>query len=394
MTRNVKFVVCLIASLSAASTLGQEATTATKVSPPSSSSPAAYVYATTKSHIYAYSAASNGKLTAVEGSPFAASEGGPQSQGIVATGKYLFGINANGNNIDSFSIASDGALKKVSSIDATSFNDSCGGGGGNAIFSLFLDHTGSILYDLEFNAQICANNAYQYFRIDKSNGELSYLGVSAAATSFEDPLSFSGNNDYAYDSNAFRYDPAIFVFKRSGNGLLTSLDVNPDIPNAASGSTYLPYLAAPDPTNHVAITLQPYSDDTMNADGPTVLATYSGADSGKLTTTSTRENMPVTEVNNVNALNTSPSGELLAVGGSSGLQVFHFNGSSPITHYTGLLTTDEIDQIFWDNSNHLYAVSDAHGKLFVFTITKTKVSEASGSPHSIPGLVNLYVVSK
>jgi len=42
----------------------------------------------------------------------------------------------------------------------------------------------------------------------------------------------------------------------------------------------------------------------------------------------------------------------------------------------------------------LYAVSDAHGKLFVFTITKTKVSEASGSPHSIPGLVNLYVVSK
>jgi hypothetical protein len=330
----------------------------------------------------------------VEGSPFAASEGGPQSQGIVATGKYLFGINANGSNIDSFSIASDGALKKVSSIDATNFNNSCGGGGGNAIFSLFLDHTGSILYDLEFDAQICANNAYQYFSINKSNGELSYLGVSAAATSFEDPLSFSGNNDYAYDSNAFRYDPAIFVFKRSGNGLLTPLDVNPDIPNAASGSTYLPYLAAPDPTNHVAITLQPYSDDTMNADGPTVLATYSGADSGKLTTTSTRENMPVTEVNNVNALNTSPSGEFLAVGGSSGLQVFHFNGSSPITRDTGLLTTDEIDQIFWDNSNHLYAVSDAHGKLFVFTVTKTKVSEASGSPYSISGLINLYVVSK
>ena len=389
MTRNVKFAVCLTASLSAASMLGQEATTATKTS-----SPAAYVYASTQSHIYAYSAASNGTLTAVAGSPFKAGVSYGEPKQMAATGKYLFAIDANGSNIDSFSIASDGALKKVSSIDATSFNDSCGGGGGNAIFSLFLDHTGSILYDLEFNAEICANNAYQYFRIDKSNGELSYLGVSAAATSFEDPLSFSGNNDYAYDSNAFRYDPAIFVFKRSGNGLLTSLDVNPDIPNAASGSTYLPYLAAPDPTNHVAITLQPYSDDTMNADGPTVLATYSGADSGKLTTTSTRENMPVTEVNNVNALNTSPSGELLAVGGSSGLQVFHFNGSSPITHYTGLLTTDEIDQIFWDNSNHLYAVSDAHGKLFVFTITKTKVSEASGSPHSIPGLVNLYVVSK
>jgi hypothetical protein len=104
--------------------------------------------------------------------------------------------------------------------------------------------------------------------------------------------------------------------------------------------------------------------------------------------------MPVTEVKNVNALNASPSGELLAVGGSAGLQVFHFNGSSPITHYTGLLTTDEIDQVFWDSSNHLYAVSNSHGKLFVFTVTPTKVSQASGSPHSISGLNSFYIVSK
>ncbi len=393
MTRQMKFIVCLIATLSAGSGLAQEPTTTTEVSPASSTAPVAYVYASTPSHIYAYSASSSGKLTPVTGSPIAASEGGVD-QGIVATGKYLFAINANGNNIDSFSVASNGALKKVASINAIKFNDSCGGEGGNAIFSLFLDHTGSTLYDLEFNANICANNAYQYFSINKSNGELTYRGVSTSGEIFEDPLSFSGNNEYAYDSDAFRLGVNIFGFKRSSNGELTFLGMNPEVPNAKSGSSYLPYLAAPDPTGHLAITFQPFSDDTQTADGPTVLATYSGADSGKLTTTSTRENMPATEVNNVNAMNMSPSGKLLAVGGSSGLQVFHFNGSSPITHFTGLLTTDEIDQIFWDNSNHLYAISHSHGKLFVFDATTTKVSAASGSPYSISKVQNLAVISK
>jgi hypothetical protein len=390
MIPKVKLALCLIATLSAVSTPGQEATTADKAS---AAAPVAYVYASNQSHIYAYSAASNGTLTAVAGSPFAAKEGGGSSQEIVANGKYLFAINANGSNIDSFSIASNGALKKVSSIDATSFNNSCDPGG-NAIFSLFLDHSGSILYDLEFDAEICANNAYQYFSINKSTGELTYRGVSTASAVFEDPLKFSGNNEYAYDTDPFRIEPWFIGFKRSSNGELTNLKFNPEFPNAASGRFYLPYLAAPDPTNHLAISLQPTSDDTLSTDGPTVLATYSGADSGKLTTTSTRENMPVTEVKNVNALNASPSGELLAVGGSAGLQVFHFNGSSPITHYTGLLTTDEIDQVFWDSSNHLYAVSNSHGKLFVFTVTPTKVSQASGSPHSISGLNSFYIVSK
>jgi hypothetical protein len=44
---------------------------------------------------------------------------------------------------------------------------------------------------------------------------------------------------------------------------------------------------------------------------------------------------------------------LLAVGGSGGLQVFHFNGRRPITRFTGLLSKDEVDQVAWDNDNHL-----------------------------------------
>jgi hypothetical protein len=130
---------------------------------------------------------------------------------------------------------------------------------------------------------------------------------------------------------------------------------------------------------------------TFNPDGHPQLATYTANESGDLTTSSTRENMPETLVANVTDLKMSPSGKLLAVGGTAGLQVFHFNGSDPITHYTNLLTKDEIDQFFWDNDSHLYAISRHAGKLFVFTITPTSVSEAAGSPYAIAQPQNIIV---
>jgi len=88
----------------------------------------------------------------------------------------------------------------------------------------------------------------------------------------------------------------------------------------------------------------------------------------------------------------APSGKLLAAAGNTGLQVFHFNGSSPITHYTGLLTNAPIDQVFWDNANHLYALSRSAGKLYVFTVTPTAHSQAPGSPHAITNLQNIVVL--
>ena len=88
----------------------------------------------------------------------------------------------------------------------------------------------------------------------------------------------------------------------------------------------------------------------------------------------------------------SPSGKLLAVGGS-GLEIFHFNGGSPLTKYKTLLTTDGIGQILWDNDNHMYALgSDAKGgKLWVYTVTPTSVTEAPGSPYSITNAGSMVV---
>jgi hypothetical protein len=91
----------------------------------------------------------------------------------------------------------------------------------------------------------------------------------------------------------------------------------------------------------------------------------------------------------------SPSGKLLAVGGGTGakgLEVYHFNGASPITKFTGLLHSSENFLEFgWDKSNHLYALrSDG---LHIYSATSTSIKEESGSPISIPEASSLIVQS-
>src|SRR5579864_389740 len=212
MTRYAQLAVCIIAILCTELAVAQLASTNAN-----SGSPVAFVYVSSSPRsnafeINAFSAASNGKLVAVSGSPFSANV-----QNMAVNQQYLFGTN--GIDIYSFSIASDGALDKVASINARKFNGyNCGGP-----TALFLDHTGTNLYDEDFYGNICANNTYQSFAIDGDTGKLSYLGASDPSVVFEVPLSFIGNNVYAYGSESREYNSSIFGFKRNSDGRLTDL---------------------------------------------------------------------------------------------------------------------------------------------------------------------------
>jgi hypothetical protein len=80
----------------------------------------------------------------------------------------------------------------------------------------------------------------------------------------------------------------------------------------------------------------------------------------------------------------------LAVGGREGFEVFHFNGSSPVTKFTeAMLPGVQITKFGWDKANHLYVL--AAGYLHVYTVSSTSVKEASGSPYSIPESSNVIV---
>ena len=390
MTQHLKIVVCFTATLCAQLVFSQVSPTQvdSSVSAAPSNSPVAYVYVSSsigsnRNEINAFAATSNGKLTRVTGSPFPANV-----QKMAASGKYLYGTN--GVAIYSYAIAANGALLQVASIDAQRFNQyDCGGPIG-----LFLDRSGSTVYDVDIYSD-CSNNAYQSFGGVGSTGGLIYRGTTAASSpEFDVPLSFLGNNMYGYGSSCYHLSSTIYGFVRGSEGTLTRLSVNPPLPAAKTGNFYCTYLTAADSTDHLVVPVQPLSGYSWQPVGSYQLATYTADSSGNLRTNSTYSNMPSIAVTNGTSgfladVSMSPSGKFLAVAGSGGVQVFHFNGANPITHYTGLLSTDEVDQVFWDNDNHLYALSRAAGKLFVFTVTPTKYSQAPESPHAItsPGYI-------
>jgi len=350
---------------------------------PTASSPVAFVYVPSSSgtdsyEVNAFAAGLNGRLIPVAGSPFAANV-----SNLAANGKYLFGVQG-AADIDSFSISPTGAIAQTSSINAQQFNQNdCGGPVG-----LFFDRTGATLYDQDFYSD-CANNSYQSFSVGSSNGGLNYVGLAnAASPAFQSNLSFIGNNQYAYAGSCYVLSgPLIYGFIRNSDGTLTDLNLNTPIPAGSSGNSYCPGAFAADPTNHLAVVLQTTTSDyPPTADGSPQLAVYAADEAGNLSTNSTSSNMPAASVGYYPALALSPAANLLAVAGTGGLQVFHFNGGNPITRYTGQLLKDEVDQVVWDNNNHLYALSiagNSAGKLFVFTITPTGVAPAPGSPYTI-----------
>jgi hypothetical protein len=351
----------------------------------------AYIYVannpknSSTNEITAWSASSNGKLTPIFGSPFR-----ENVDAMAVDGGHLAAVSHSQPNIDTFAIRGNGALRYLTSTDYAThtINADC-----PVANQIFFDHTGSTLYVQEFNAD-CANTGVASFALNKLTGKLHYVGVDITGVFPGDNNAayFIGNNVYAYtavNSDCMYY--GIYGFRRKTNGLLVSGGSLANYPTPSKNfSRFVPDLLAADPTNHLAMLMQPANPPDCAA-GPMQLATYSVSSSGVLSTKSTYASMPPTLISTPYDLKMSPSGKLVAVAGQQGLQIFHFNGANPITHDTDLLTTDPMNQVFWDNSNHLYAISESTGKLRVFTITPTYVHEAPGSPHAIHSPEHLIV---
>lgn len=399
------FPSILAASLAATLCTGTSiaASSDTATASTTTSSPVAFIYVTSNytghiNKIYGYAAASNGKLTAVPYSPFT-----HDVAQMAVNGKYLF---ATGNNstIDTFSIGPHGYLTLIDTANLLKFpNSTCASPG-----TLTLDHTGADLYPFIFNADCSAtDDAYMSLNISKTTGKLTYLSETNPANSngnpyYGYPLTFIGNNQLAYNVACDFSLRSIMGLRRQTNGSLKNISIDANYPTAPSGEGFCPTAVAADTTNHLAMAME----GPFQAPGGSThyqIASYTANETnGNLTTSSTYKNMPSTSVAGVNSMNfsgvdtmeMSPSGKLLAVGGATGLQIFHFNGANPVTSYTGRLTTDEVNQVAWDNSNHLYAIAPYAGKLFVFTITSTSVTQAPGSPYNIYLPQTLAVLSK
>jgi len=382
------FLCATLCTTAAFAQVTEENATATQSSTEATgTTPAAWVYVSSTpagssvSQIEAFVAAPNGKLTPMADSPFK-----ENVSNMAVNGKYLFGTAGNGNSIDAYWMEGNGALT-YSATTNTALPGDC-----NPLGPLFLDHTGATLYDMEFRGDDCLNNTFVSFTVNKPSGKVKNIGNSTASDWLSLPASFIGNNVFAYSASCLGdMYWGIYGFKRGSSGLLTEISLTAAPPKPPTGYFYCPSQAAADPANHVAISMQPVNQLTFDPDKPPQLASYTADSKGNLSTTSTSANMPPTAVVDVTDLGMSPSGLLLAVSGSGGLQVFHFNGPKPITHDTGLLTTAEVDQLFWDNQNHLYAIGRTSNKLWVFTVTPTSYVQAPGSPYTINAPIAIIV---
>ncbi|HEY3705379.1 MAG TPA: hypothetical protein VGL22_09985 [Terracidiphilus sp.] len=388
MMRNL-FTTSLCAGLCTASVSAQAPSNRPADGPANSadSVPAAYVYVSAsagqsnRAQVYAFAATARGRLNAVSGSPY------PYNVTYLATnGLYLFGSDASGTYIHAYQIDREGTLRRAASTSVIQAKNGCDSAG-----ALFLDHTGATVYNVDYYGGHCSETVYQAFAVEKTTGSLQLVDQAPVGVTGS-ILSFAANNSYAYGADCGRSNPSIYGYIRRGDGSLARIDSRVPIPAGNPAQRWCPRQAATDAMNHIVIAMYPESRTESGAEGgPYQLATYTQSEDGGLTTSSTAENMPRVAVGEVTDLYTSPSGKLLAVAGTNGLQLFQFNGAGPITAITGLLTRQEVDQMFWDRDDHLYAISQSAGKLWVFTVSPDSVVAAAGSPYAVPGALNLVV---
>jgi hypothetical protein len=345
----------------------------------------AYVYVSARvgdsnrTEVYGFAAGPSGELTPVEGSPVAA-----DVTFLAVNGKYLFGSDAAGAYIRAFAIASDGVLRPTVSTNVVRPGKACDNAG-----ALFVDHAGATVYNVGSYGTNCAEAAYQAFQVDKATGKLELVHEAHAGMNVA-LLRFSADNRFAFGAGCDGTGPLIYGFERHHDGSLTRISADSPLPARDGNQGWCPYLAVADARNHLVVPVYPSAEST-EPNGPFQLATYSIDEDGTLTTTSTPENMPKIAVGSLTDLAMAPSGRLVAVAGSRGLQVFRVNGGAPVRAMPGLLTRQEVDQMFWDENGHLYAISQSAGKLWVFNVDEDGWTQSPGSPYAVSGAQNIAV---
>lgn len=363
---------------------------------PSGNSTNVYVSASPSQGSYeieAYTAGVDGSLAPVSGSPFATKGYGPLS--MAAHGSILFG--ADGYSIDAFSIASNGSLKQIHSYNAGYLSKSGSEPIGGPV-DLFFNSSATTLYDGFANLSGTENNGYQALSFN-ANGAVNLIGNQGSGPALDGVLAFSGNDQFAYTSSCYHGTAAISGFARGSNGSLTGLAGQGFLamPVAPAGDNYCPNGAATDSSNHLILSVGLAPPDGMQPTGPWQLATYSIDGSGQVSTASTSSTMPTTDVGQPNSYRLSPDGQYLAIGGQMGLQVFAYDANTGVISNLGnssVLTGDNISQVAWDANDHLYALADQSGSLYVYTVSASGESAVSGSPYSLPGAYALTVLAQ
>lgn len=353
--------------------------------------PVAYIYVSSNysgssNRVVGYAANANGQLTQISGSPWA-----DNLYYLADNGTYLFGTSnvpdSIGKNLFSYRIESNGALHY---LGATNIHNGSSATTCDYAADLLMDRTGSYLYIYATEVDCNSEAAYVSYAVNSSGG-LNFLGSTQGnAFGLDAPLNMAADNGYAFSSPDYDQYGTICSFKKQANGNLVEnngqyyCDSTPWPSGEPSNwnSSYGGIVTADPASNNLAMNMLYYDQNGTQYNKIETIAINTS--NGTLTSSSTFSNMPETAVENVSDLEISPSGKLLAVGGSNGIQIFNFNPSGQASADTGLISRAPITKMHWDNSNHLYAISNADNAIHVFTVTPSSAAEVAGSPWSVP----------
>jgi hypothetical protein len=356
--------------------------------------PIAYVYVQTSKGVLLYDEAADGRLTLDSASPFQTA-----GQLIGSTGSYV--VTLGQTLVHLYHVTTKGRIgAQAAQVTMAKYTDGqCG-----AAKSGVLDHTGQYV-EILFNPTVDASQpctAYQTYKIGKSAGTLTFLGAAEADSNIGNvlgPIAQTSNSQFGYAVDVNVPDVRLAGFVRESSGALSNLTFSESDPEPPQPYDYYPLQVTEAPNNRLAMALGTvkFLGSPEVADGPVQLASYTVDSKGNISSTNTSDKMPTPDVGPT-LLRMSPGGGLLAVAGgtcswcvlspgtgATGLQVFRFNGANPITHYTGILTKDPIEQMDWDNNSHLFALSKETGKLRVYRVTTSGYNQAPGSPVAVKG---------
>jgi hypothetical protein len=380
----------LAGALTLVSTLGLNAQA-------SAQSPAAYVYVQASGPagpVYGYSASSSGQMSSISGSPFKLG-----TMIIGSNGSQFFTMGH--TTLRSWAVGSNGSIGlQLSDLAFTNFDSGSCAGTKDGDATGVLDHTGKYIYVVLQNYEKTQTSdtcqTYQSYLLGSGgqftfDGQTEYNSLENASAGLPSIL---GNESFAYANYSVFGTNNFLTFQRNPSGTLSNISVSETDPTLTGGQ-YNAYYPDADPAgSFLAVQLYPNN----NTKTPPQLASYTVDSQGNISSTNTESDMPTSAL--INPRSTfSPDGKMIAFyadnGASnvaSGIEIYNFNGAAPLTLYQKVLTGTPIEQVAWDTSGHLYAISKVENHMYVFNVSSSSVTVDPSVAITAP--VSLVVVSK
>jgi hypothetical protein len=345
----------------------------------------AYVYVASSTQISGYSAAATGQLTLIPELPISASV-----THLSTTNKFLFGPGSDNQNIYAFNIGPGGVLVPGPVTYVQQYNSNgCPG----TLGPTQIGYSDQYLYSLVTDGDCAGGTVTHVFPILKDGSLGTGIGwyTQIEYSGPPHPLRLLGNDQFAFITGCAHYGndftPTTLIY-HTGNtvfpgGLVPDGQYDEAPEPSDPEDFYCPDMLAGDPTNHLAYAFRKYYPSISELSTPYFLASYTVDTQGNLSTESNYTNMPAANIGTLSTLSINPAGDLLAVAGSYGFELFKFDGGNPITKIDSLVASDPVTEVGWDKAGHLYVLTTS--SLYVYTATTSGVQQAPGSPYALSG---------